>query len=221
MHIPVEKDDADDGNGKNDGPDAFDHFPAVVEEEGAHVSVSEELLDGKQIKQVVSESDVEDRHGSNIEHRVEVGNLAYHWDLKEVLVIQCSHFARKHCVRGIALARTARECKIGKPGLREQENAANNVAVEEHLFDALLWSHWVDDATDGVVVDEDESCVAEDLGQVLDLGAPVEHWRRRRSRVGQVVNRSAHHQEGDDKAKNGRHDLEGFCVFDVAEAKEQ
>lgn len=89
-----------------------------------------------------------------------------HWDFKEVLIKQRCNFARELSVITSTLRWACSEGKVSQPGLAKQENRANDIAVEEHLLDTLLWSDWIDNPTNRVMVDEHEGRIAEYLGQM-------------------------------------------------------
>lgn len=69
------------------------------------------------------------------------------------------------------------------------------------------------------MVNKYESCVSENLGQVFDLGPPIEDWSLMSSSWFDVVKWTSAHQQSNNKSQNCCDDLKSFCVLDVSEAE--
>ena len=111
------------------------------------------------------------------------------------------------------------EREVGKQGLCNEENGTDNVTVEEHLLYIFLWSHWIDDPRNWMVIYENECSVSENLSQVLDLIFEVKWVCLLSSILTNIVNWSNTHQNCYQKSQNSGHHLQGLSIFYVTKTE--
>ena len=116
------------------------------------------------LHEIVTERDREDRHGRYVEHGVELAHLTDEGNILKVLVkefIDLAWVANLLTIWQRAGVFERAKGNKGKEALSEKKDGGDDVCCQEHLADGFLWSNWVNDAWDGVMVDKNEHSVAE------------------------------------------------------------
>ena len=93
MRVTLKHDNDNNWDGEDDGPDALDATFVVVEQELAAAPLTDPSLDWYDLHEIVAKRDGQNGHGRDIEHGVELANLADNWDVLKVLVEQFIHLA--------------------------------------------------------------------------------------------------------------------------------
>ena len=150
--------------------------------------LTNDWLDWNHIQEIVTKGDIQDWNCSDVHHWVKVADLANAGQTKEVLVVEARHLARELTfelltrISDVPVTWLITEVlksgkgKKGKCGLNYQERSSNNIAIEKHAFHCCLWSHRINNAGNGMMINEHKGSVSKHFGKVLELVLQVENW---------------------------------------------
>ena len=115
----------------------------ILKQDFAAAPVSQPSLDWYDLHEVVSEGDSEDGHGRDIQHWVELADLAKHWNVHEVFVEELSDLAREFGFlpfRWCARITKAAKSEVCEEAFGKEQYRCNNISSNKHLSNASLGS---------------------------------------------------------------------------------
>ena len=143
LWVALEHHNNNHGDSEDDGPDTLDKTAVVFEKNLAAACIADPALHRHDLHEVVSEGDSEDGHGRDIQHWVELADLAKHWNVHEVFVEELSDLAREYgflpfrwCARIIKAAKS----EVCKKAFGKEQYRCNNISSNKHLSNASLGS---------------------------------------------------------------------------------
>ena len=186
------------------------------------VKPTEPPFNRQNFEQVVSKSDSKDWHRSCVQHRVELNEIADHWDSTEIEVEPIWVWLAREwwlVVNIFAVVRESTESIPSELRLDEKQECTDDIRNEEHPWDLRLRTNRMHDTWHRVMIDENEDCVSKHCGQVRQLIAQVNSRCFVHSISSQVVNSACSHHEHNNQAHYRSDYLQCLAVFNVAEAE--